>query len=194
MNNDDIVSDIISFIHSTTKSNYIICSQLSSKLFSYLSKIHLKDNQWNELNKAIERFEQSIDHPDLQRFRQLIETISTCSNDCEERNYTLGRDRKTLNDSINQLQDLLKSHVDLHCFCLAKLIKQQSIRLYLIDLMNLTGMNVGNQIHGILCDIVQLLCQIDPTFATSNVIDHPILLNCIQIIQTNINNIDSKGV
>ncbi|CAF2389236.1 unnamed protein product [Rotaria sp. Silwood2] len=193
MNNDDIVSNIISLIHSTTKSNYIICSQLSSKIFSYLSQTHLKDNQWNELNKAIERFEQSIDHPDLQQFRHLIETISTCSNDCEERNYTLGRDRNTLNDSVNQLRNLLKSHVDLHCFLLVKLIEQQTIRSYLIDVMNLAGMNVGNQTHGILCDIVQLLCQIDPTFATSNVIDHPILLNCIQIIQTNVNNIYSTG-
>ncbi|CAF1001668.1 unnamed protein product [Rotaria sordida] len=193
MNNDDIVSDIISLIHSTTKSNYIICSQLSSKIFSYLSQINLQDNQWNELNKAVERFEQNIDHPDLHQFQQLIETISICSNDYEERNYTLGRDKNILNDSINQLRDLLKSHLDLHCFLLAKLIQQQNIRVYLIDLMNLTGMNVGNQIHGILCDIVRFLCQIDPTFATSNVIDHPILLNCIQIIQTNTNNIYSKG-
>lgn len=54
MNNDEIVSDIISLIHSTTQSNYVICSQLSSKLFSYLSQIHIEDNQWNELNKAIE--------------------------------------------------------------------------------------------------------------------------------------------
>jgi hypothetical protein len=54
MNNDEIVSDIISLIHSTTKSNYVICSRLSSKLFSYLSQIQLKDNSWNELNQAIE--------------------------------------------------------------------------------------------------------------------------------------------
>jgi len=54
MNNDDIVSDIISIIHSTTKSNYVICSQVSSKIFSYLSQCQLKDNQWNELNEAIE--------------------------------------------------------------------------------------------------------------------------------------------
>jgi hypothetical protein len=54
MNNDEIVSDIISLIHSTTQSNYVICSQVSSKLFSYLSQIPFKDYQWNELNKAIE--------------------------------------------------------------------------------------------------------------------------------------------
>ena len=54
MNHDEIVSDIISLIRSTTQSNYVICSQLSSKIFSYLSKIHLEDDQWNELNKAVE--------------------------------------------------------------------------------------------------------------------------------------------
>ncbi len=179
MNNDEIVSNIISLIHSTTQSNYVICSQVSSKIFSYLSQIQYQDNQWNELNKAIEvkfhlffffeklnnkkfliqRFDQSLDHPDLDQFRQLVKTISICSNDDEERNYTLGRDKTRLIDSINQLRDLLvnetekefhsfcfflfnfqKSHVNLHCFLLAKLIEQQEIRLYLIDLMNLTGM------------------------------------------------------
>jgi hypothetical protein len=30
-----------------------------------------------------------------------------CSNDCEERNYTLGRDVNTLFESIHQLQELL---------------------------------------------------------------------------------------
>jgi hypothetical protein len=54
MNNDEIVSNIISLIHSTTQSNYVICSQVSSKIFSYLSQIQYQDNQWNELNKAIE--------------------------------------------------------------------------------------------------------------------------------------------
>jgi len=54
MNNDEIVSNIISLIHSTTQSNYVICSQVSSKIFSYLSKLQLKDYQWDELNKAIE--------------------------------------------------------------------------------------------------------------------------------------------
>jgi len=53
------------------------------------------------------RFDQSIDHPDLRRFQQLIETISLCANDCEERNYTLGRDANTLFDSIRQLRELL---------------------------------------------------------------------------------------
>ena len=54
MNHDDIVSNIISLIHSTTQSNYIVCSQLSSKIFPYLSQIHIEDNQWAELNKAVE--------------------------------------------------------------------------------------------------------------------------------------------
>lgn len=54
-----------------------------------------------------QRFDHSVDHPDLRRFRQLIETISICSNDCEERNYTLGRDANTLYESVFQLQELL---------------------------------------------------------------------------------------
>jgi len=51
---DEIVGDIISLIHSTTHSSYVICTQLSSKLISYLSQIHIKDNQWNDLEKAVE--------------------------------------------------------------------------------------------------------------------------------------------
>jgi hypothetical protein len=51
---DEIVSDIISLIHSTTHSSYVTCSQLSSKLISYLSQIHIDDNQWNDLEKAVE--------------------------------------------------------------------------------------------------------------------------------------------
>lgn len=51
---DEIVSDIISLIHSTTHSSYVICSQLSSKLISYLSQVHINDNQWNDLGKAVE--------------------------------------------------------------------------------------------------------------------------------------------
>jgi hypothetical protein len=51
---DEIVSDMISLIHSTTHSSYVTCSQLSSKLISYLSQIHIKDNQWNDLEKAVE--------------------------------------------------------------------------------------------------------------------------------------------
>jgi hypothetical protein len=43
--------------------------------------------------------------------------------------------------------------------------------------------NVGDYIHGLLFDIIHLICQIDPTFATSNVIDHPIVLNAIRIIE-----------
>jgi hypothetical protein len=51
---DEIVSDIISLIHSTTHSSYVTCSQLSSKLISYLSQIHITDNQWTDLEKAVE--------------------------------------------------------------------------------------------------------------------------------------------
>lgn len=51
---DEIVSDIISLIHSTTHSSYVTCSQLSSKLISYLSQIHMNDNQWNDLGKAVQ--------------------------------------------------------------------------------------------------------------------------------------------
>lgn len=58
---------------------------------------------------VFQRFDQSVDHPDRRRFRQLIETISMCSNDCEERNYTLGRDANTLCESIRQLRELLVS-------------------------------------------------------------------------------------
>jgi hypothetical protein len=51
---DEIVSDIVSLIHSTTHSSYVTCSQLSSKLISYLSQIHINNNQWNDLGKAVE--------------------------------------------------------------------------------------------------------------------------------------------
>jgi hypothetical protein len=124
---DEIVSDIISIIHSSTHSSYVSCSQLSSKLVSYLSQLRIHNNQWKEIEKAVEvigfrffhfcrgtklifplqRFDHSPNHPDLHRFRQLLDTISACSNDCEERNYTLGRDATTLLDSICQLQELL---------------------------------------------------------------------------------------
>lgn len=174
MTSDEIVSDIIALIHSSTQSNYVTCSQLTSKIFSYLSEIPLEDQSWKEYNSAIEvnrrrhrslfaslllqRFDASVDHPDLRRFRQLIETISSCSNDREERNYTVGRDSSTLTDAIHQLRELLvrddarvaliwslslfsqQSHVTLHCFLLTKLLEQHEIRLHLIDLMNLTSM------------------------------------------------------
>jgi hypothetical protein len=51
---DEIVNDMILLIHSTTHSSYVTCSQLSSKLISYLSQIHINDNQWNDLQKAVE--------------------------------------------------------------------------------------------------------------------------------------------
>ncbi|UJR35528.1 hypothetical protein I4U23_028282 [Adineta vaga] len=184
---DEIVTDMISLIHSSTQSSYVSCSQLASKLISYLSQIHIDDNQWKDIENAVERFDQSTNHPDLCRFRQLIETISTCSNDCEERNYTLGRDTTTLLESIYQLQELLQAHVNLHCTLLSKVIEKKDVRILLGDLMNLTGMNVGHQVHGRLCNIVHLLCQIDRMFAVSNVIDHPIVSNCLRIIQTSDN-------
>jgi len=51
---DEIVSDMISLIHSTTHSSYVTCSQLSLKLISYLSQIPMNDNQWKDLEKAVE--------------------------------------------------------------------------------------------------------------------------------------------
>jgi hypothetical protein len=51
---DETVTDIISLIHSTTHSSYVTCSQLSSKLISYLSQIRINDNQWNDLEKAVQ--------------------------------------------------------------------------------------------------------------------------------------------
>lgn len=191
---DEIVGDIISLIHSTTHASYVTCSQLSSKLISYLSQVQIHNNQWIDLEKAVERFEQSDDHPDLRRFRRLLETISSCANDCEERNYTLGRDANILFESIRQLRELLLSHVNLNCYLFSKLIQQKDIRILIVDLMNLTGMNVGNEVHGILCNIVCLLCRIDRTFSISNVIDHPIVANCIRIIQTSTNSNCSTGV
>ena len=54
-----------------------------------------------------------MDHPDLRQFQKLLQTISTCANDCEERNYTLGRDTNTLLDSIRHLHELLVRHCNL---------------------------------------------------------------------------------
>lgn len=54
MNNDEIVSDILSLIHSSTQTNYVLCSEISSKIFSYFERIQYKDNQWTELNQAIQ--------------------------------------------------------------------------------------------------------------------------------------------
>jgi hypothetical protein len=51
---DEIVSDMISLINSTTHSSYVTCSQLSLKLISYLSQIPINDNQWKDLEKAVE--------------------------------------------------------------------------------------------------------------------------------------------
>ncbi|CAF0865047.1 unnamed protein product [Adineta ricciae] len=184
---DEIVTDMISLIHSSTQSSYVSCSQLASKLISYLSQIRIDESQWKDIGKAVERFDQSTNHPDLRRFRQLLETISTCSNDCEERNYTLGRDTNALLDSIYQLQELSQAHVNLKCTLLTKVIQQKDVRLLLGDLMNLTGMNVGLEVHGTICNIIHLLCQIDRDFAISNVIDHPIVSNCLRIIQTSDN-------
>lgn len=54
VSNDEIVSDLITLIHSSTQSSYVTCSQLTSKIFAYLSEIELKDHPWNELELAIE--------------------------------------------------------------------------------------------------------------------------------------------
>lgn len=51
---DEIVGDIISCIHATTHSSYVTCSQLSSKLIAYFSQMNIHDNQWNDLEKAVE--------------------------------------------------------------------------------------------------------------------------------------------
>ena len=51
---DEIVSDLISLIHSTTHSSYVTCSQLSSKLISYLSQMHLQQSEWNDLRTAVD--------------------------------------------------------------------------------------------------------------------------------------------
>ena len=56
---------------------------------------------------SFQQFDESLDHPDLRRFRELIRTLSDCANDSEERNYSLGRDRTLLLNSIDQLQNLL---------------------------------------------------------------------------------------
>ncbi|CAF1565475.1 unnamed protein product, partial [Adineta ricciae] len=80
-----------------------------------------------------------------------------------------------------------QAHVNLKCTLLTKVIQQKDVRLLLGDLMNLTGMNVGLEVHGTICNIIHLLCQIDRDFAISNVIDHPIVSNCLRIIQTSDN-------
>ena len=54
MSNEEIVSDLITLIHSTTQSSYVTCSQLTSKIFSYLSQIQLQNHRWNELELAIQ--------------------------------------------------------------------------------------------------------------------------------------------
>lgn len=51
---DEIVSDIISLIHSSTHSSYVICSQLSRKLISYFSQIPLEPSEWKDLHSAVE--------------------------------------------------------------------------------------------------------------------------------------------
>ena len=54
MTSDEIVSDIIGLIHSDTQSSYVTCSQLTTKIFSYLSQIPAEDQSWTEWNSAIE--------------------------------------------------------------------------------------------------------------------------------------------
>lgn len=54
MNNNEIVSDILSLIHTNTQLNYIQCSEISSKIFAYFEKIQYQDNQWTQLNQTIQ--------------------------------------------------------------------------------------------------------------------------------------------
>lgn len=51
---DEIVNDIISLIHNTTHSSFVTCSQLSAKLISYFSQVQIANNQWQDLEKAVE--------------------------------------------------------------------------------------------------------------------------------------------
>ena len=51
---DEIVHDIISLIHSATRSSYVTCSQLTSNIISYLSQIRIHDHEWNDLEKAVQ--------------------------------------------------------------------------------------------------------------------------------------------
>ena len=51
---DEIISDMISLIHATTHSSYVTCSQLSSRLIAYFSQTNIHDNQWNDMEKAVE--------------------------------------------------------------------------------------------------------------------------------------------
>lgn len=51
---DEIVSDIISLIHSNSQASYVTCSQLSSKIFSYLSEAHINEHEWSDLEKAVQ--------------------------------------------------------------------------------------------------------------------------------------------
>ena len=39
-------------------------------------------------------------------------------------------------------------------------------------------------LHGVICEIVYLLMQIDPTLAKTSIVDHPIVLHCIRLIET----------
>ena len=64
---DEIVNDMISVIHATTHSSYVTCSQLSSKLISYFSQVHINDNQWNDLSKAVEVIDVSTE-----KFNRLV--------------------------------------------------------------------------------------------------------------------------
>ena len=51
---DEIITDMISLIHSSTHSSYVTCSRLSLKLISYLSQVQMHENEWNDLAKAVE--------------------------------------------------------------------------------------------------------------------------------------------
>ena len=51
-----------------------------------------------------------------------------------------------------------------------------------ISILILDFKNVGDELHRWILEIIHLLCQIDPTFARSNVIDHPMVLNAISML------------
>lgn len=51
---DEIITDIISLVHSTTQTSYVNCSQLSSRMISYFSEVNIQPSEWKDLTKAIE--------------------------------------------------------------------------------------------------------------------------------------------
>lgn len=52
--------------------------------------------------------------------------------------------------------------------------------------------NVGYEVHGRLCHIIHLLVRIDRRLASANVIDHPVVLHCLRLIQSRMPHMYSK--